>query len=203
MVGKSDETAVTGCFAFKIPYRMASKTTKFLTQSITGVILLGVVSTFVADWLKSVSFLTTLKGVLLWGYNAIIWLLNFEIKVWWLLAGIAVLIGIIMLIASKTENVQPTYFNYTKDIFDEWVWKWGYRFNGKNYIVDNLKPCCPKCETPLIREQSAFHAIYVMNCPRGHELHKIGYAAHTEDIDKIEVLILDNIDKGNYEGANK
>jgi hypothetical protein len=183
--------------------RMPNKVTKYLTQSIVGVLLLGVGSTFLADWFKSLSFLTTLKGVFFWLWNGVIWLLNFEIKVWWLLIGIVVIAGIILFIVSiPKSSIEPEYLQYKQEVFEKWLWKWDWHFNGSRYKVSNLHPCCPVCETPLILQSSGWHSISGYVCPRGHSLEKqTGIVVarqdpYTEDIHKIEVLIIDNVNKG-------
>lgn len=110
----------------------------------------GVLLSFVLDWIKGVDWLSTLKVVAKFIADTIISVLNFEIKVWWLLVAIAlIVVGLIIFVKIldfKDKTNPIPFLSYTKDSVLEYTWEWEYRktSDGK-YTISNLHPVCSKC----------------------------------------------------------
>ena len=61
----------------------------------------GVLLSFVLDMIKGVDWLSTLKTVVKFITDAIIAFLNFELKVWWVLVAIALIVLVLIIIAKN------------------------------------------------------------------------------------------------------
>ena len=110
----------------------------------------GVALSIVLDLIKNVSILSTMKSILVFIWNSIISFLVFEIKVWWLLIAIAIIVVGLFVVAkisgSQSNNILPTFLQYTKDYMLGYSWEWTYSkmYDGK-YTISNLHPVCTKC----------------------------------------------------------
>ena len=76
--------------------------------------------------------------------------LNFEIKVWWLLIAIAIIVVGLFVVAkisgSQSNNIHPTFLQYTKDYMLGYSWEWTYsKMYDRKYTISNLHPVCTKC----------------------------------------------------------
>ena len=69
------------------------------------------------------------------------------------LIGICIL-WIISKIKDANKETLPDWIDYTKDTFDNIIYKWIYRkqYDG-SYMIDNITAYCPKCECQLINEK--------------------------------------------------
>lgn len=110
----------------------------------------GVLLTLVNDWIKKVDWLSTLKAVVNFIVNAVVAFLNFELKVWWVLVAVAILVAfliiyVIILDTKPTSNPTP-FLSYRKDSVLGYTWEWDYKqtYDGK-YTICNLHPICSKC----------------------------------------------------------
>jgi len=130
------------------------------------------------------------KGVKLfnWAGLSFLKILNFELKVWWLILILAFAYIIKLLKINRTKNSEKTSFlkieEYTEDIIKGYKWKWIWiwnTFEGK-YFIDNLVLICPGCETHSEYVNSNHHS-----CPRCSERF-----SNTPPRSNIEKLIRDN-----------
>lgn len=110
----------------------------------------GVLLSSVLDWITGVDCLSTLKIVVKFIVDTIVAFLNFELKVWWVLVAVALIIVVLIIIAkffdAKEKNTPIPFLNYTKDSAMGYTWEWEYRetYEGK-YTITNLYPVCSKC----------------------------------------------------------
>lgn len=110
----------------------------------------GVLLSFVLDWINGVDLLNTLKGVAKFTVNAAITFLNFELKAWWVLIGIVVIILTLYFISiyydAKSKKQKPSFLSYTTDSVLGYTWEWEYAVNwDSKYTIRNLHPICSKC----------------------------------------------------------
>ena len=169
---------------------------KFLKSPWTisiGSTLLGSLLTVLYDALKGKHVFSTIKAIFTTLYNWIVIFLNFRIKVWWiLLALVALAVGYLILFHNKREqsDERPAFLDYTSDRFSKWKWSWEWRFNTleKKWQVNDLRPLCPKCDTPMLTDR--FESFF--KCPR------CKYSSGYEKVEKsyeVEAVIIDNINR--------
>lgn len=157
----------------------------------------GVVLSIVLDLIKKISILSTLKDVIIFIRNCLVAFLTFEIKVWWLMVAVAVIVAILWIIAKYSnaqENLnQSNFLNYTQDslLGHTWEWTWKKNWEGK-YEIEELYPICNKCKTPLLQTGNFYGQ---MKCPRCHDIIHI----NPSEEDEVLVLIYDNARKNNYQ----
>lgn len=142
---------------------------KFLESSWTigiATTLLGFILTVSYDLIKEKQVFTTIGKFfsILWGW--IITFLTFDLKVWWVLLGIAVIffaLYTIVKIIEKKELLKPEFTDYTQDKFRIWKWSWEWKFNKMKNVwqIVNLQAHCPKCDTPMINK-----GFGIFQCPR-------------------------------------
>lgn len=172
---------------------MKKKVTNFLSNPWvigigTGTIVM--VITMVVDMIDKKAVFSTLITCLAWCKNLILSILNFEIKLWWLLCGLVVL-GVCLFFYSKYLDAkviapaEPKFLSYTKDKIKGYKmrWTWVKRYDG-TYDIENLQILCSKCETPLL-DTSTFGR---KECVRCHHEH---YKAIPNQYE-LDLLIKDN-----------
>lgn len=145
--------------------------------------------------LKKNPFLTSLIDIVTWLWTGLINILNFELRLWWLLVGLASLILVLYLISlfQKEEPTSTTDFaDYVEGRFINWKWTWNWKWHEskKAWVINDLTAHCPKCDTPLI-EYSGNDSF---ECPRCNYF-STNYKS--EKPYKIERIILDNINRKN------
>jgi hypothetical protein len=163
--------------------------------AVTPVILSFILS-IAYDLLKDKPIFSTiwliLRTVASWIYT----FLNFELRVWWILTGIALII-LVLYIIFKIQNSKPAYntsipfLSYTSDEIKGWLWNWRWEKNWEGmYDVEYLHPIRPNCKTPLVREDYRYGII----CPR------CGFKSHNNlpNIDTVKLLIRDNVKKDQF-----
>lgn len=122
--------------------------------TIGSTVIGGVLLSFVLDWIKGVDWLSTLKTVVDCIVKAIVAFLNFELKVWWVLVAIALLL-IALAIYSKVldakEKDKPIPFlDYTSDFILDYSWEWDYeKTSDGKYTIAHLHPVCSNCGMTL------------------------------------------------------
>lgn len=88
---------------------------------------------------------------------------------------------------SKVIIEPPEYNNFTSYIFKKWKWSWNWKYNHnlERFVVNNLRPHCPKCNTKLLIRN--FPLISDVRCSR---------CSYIPEIDEIEYSdeIINNID---------
>lgn len=155
----------------------------------------GVILSFVLDWVKGTDWLSTFKAVINFIVKVIVSFLNFELKVWWLLIAVVLIILGMFVIAkvsnAKPENEKPSFLTYTKDSVLGYTWEWEYMkgYDGK-YSISNLRPVCSKCG--MILKQSGMYGLQ-MECLRCNTSQRWECSYLTD----AQMLIEDNIRK-NY-----
>lgn len=102
--------------------------------------------TLLIDLITAEKVFNTLKSAISFIWKAILAFLNFELKVWWVLVGIAVLFLILILWAkfldsSSNKPAEPEFTKYTEDeiLKYRWNWAWEKDYYGK-YRIENLHP---------------------------------------------------------------
>lgn len=164
--------------------------------TIGSTVIGGVLLSLVLDWIKEVDWLTTLKSVCNFVVNAIVLFLNFELKVWWVLAAIACLFAtlvVYVMILDKKQKSEPIPFlNYRKDSMLGFTWEWDYKqnYDGK-YTIANLHPVCSKCGMSL--KQGGSYGLQ-MRCVRCNKT-KDWKSDYLTDA---RLLIEDNIQKNSF-----
>ncbi len=171
-----------------------------------GTAVFTLILTMIYDYFKSKPILTTVWTIIKSVVNFIWEVLNFDLKVWWVIVGIVLFILVIIIIdkLKNSEIEKPFYYDYNEDKFKHWKWSWDWILNDdKSYWkVSNLKAHCPLCDTPLIDYSSSFETEF--SCPRCR------FSANNsqcEDPVNIECIIIDNVnrkikEKKNEEGSN-
>lgn len=120
--------------------------------------------------------------------------LNFEFKVWWIITGIIILIGIVYLlyrVSEKSEKENPDFLKYQSGHFQHWQWSWDWRWSNykQAWCVSNLIAHCPKCDTEMADYSDFFDGVRFV-CPR------CNYKAVGNECDQagnVERVIIDNI----------
>lgn len=80
----------------------------------------GVLLSLLLDWIQGIDWLSTFKNVMRFIFNGVVFFLNFEIKVWWLLIAIAIIVVGLFVVAkisgSQSNNIPPPHFYNTPRI---------------------------------------------------------------------------------------
>lgn len=159
-----------------------------------GTTVLAFVLTVCYDLVKTKPVLTTVWAILQGVWRFILSFLNFQLRVWWILLGIAGIILILYVIfrvnnLKHSETNLPPFLHYKEDRIMNWSWEWEWeeRYGG-NYEIKELHPVCPHCKTPLVH---SYERGGIIKCPR------CNHCEHSDipDFDTIKVLIADNIKK--------
>ena len=156
--------------------------------------VLGFISTLIADCVKGIEVFSTLKIIITTLIKWMTIFLNFEIRVWWILAFVGACIILLILLSKyfdykNTQNPpRPDVFQeYTSDTLQGVCWEWYWsRDSFGDYQLKGLTPVCPECKTPMVLSYE-YHMNHV--CPRcTYQLRK-----HLPDEAQIVTLIYDNI----------
>jgi len=158
----------------------------------------GVSTTIIVDFFSKASIWSTMKIVLNAIWVGLTAFLDFNIKVWWLLIAIVVLLTLLLFYAkyqdAKERNRRPPFWDYTNDTIKGFSWEWEWkRSYGNTFNIDGLHPVCSKCNTPLMYTDS--YGYYPeLKCPRCNTI--INYNPRVES--ETRVIIRDNAKKGCY-----
>lgn len=152
--------------------------------------------TAIYDIIKDKPILSTLWGWIksLWGW--FITFINLNLKIWWILIGILVIILLLFVISkltSKKENNLPDFTSYKEDCFGGWKWSWDWHFNSyeRKWHISNLKAHCPQCDTPMFHDSSDS----TFQCPRCS--FQTDYQSKHKRRFEVEAIIIDNLDRRN------
>lgn len=155
--------------------------------------LLGFILTVGYDLIKGKQVFTTIGKFfsVLWGW--IIAFLTFDLQVWLVLVGIAVIfcaLYVVVKISDNKEQVKPNFTNYTQDHFRLWKWSWSWEWSSyyKKWRVANLQAHCPKCDTPMSHD--SYEDIF--QCPRCS--FRAEYDNHEKSYE-VEAVIIDNLNR--------
>jgi len=159
-----------------------------------GTAIFSLLVTMGYDYSKDKPILTTVWNILVWIWNLIISILEFNLKVWWIIVTLGLFIFILYLNNKfkQDETFKPDFYSYREGKFKRWKWSWGWKWSQlKNaWIISNMRAHCPNCDTPMIEHSSTYGLSFV--CPR------CDFQASNSQCDepqKIERIILDNIDR--------
>jgi hypothetical protein len=185
------------------------KITHWLTSPvglIVGTIIATVASTLILDLIKSQRVLTS-----------IIWLFNYEIKLWIVLI---ILLIVIIWLSKWTKNkinssidkphAELKWLKYTEDKIrgNHWRWEWEWSKESNLYSISDLRLLCDNlledgkpCLTPkLYRRDHDFYngeETKRMECPRCYHTNFLDENFADECI-LVETIITDDIRRGNH-----
>lgn len=148
------------------------------------------------DLLKDKPVFSTIWAVLKAIGKFIIAFLSYELKVWWIIAAIIVIVGIICALSKildKKEKTKPAFLEYKSDHFRHWQWSWEWEWSSyrRSWCVSKLTAHCPKCNTAMI-DHSDYISGIIFSCPR------CNYQAIDHECDQagnVERVIIDNLDR--------
>ncbi|MBG9776164.1 hypothetical protein [Brevibacillus laterosporus] len=111
-----------------------------------------------------VAYINTIKWTealtLMWN-TVINWaylVLNFQIKLWWILIAILVFALTIYLIYKFTpSSPEAGFLSYKTDVIEGiiWQWRWSLNYQG-NYSISNLRPICNNCKSDLVKYEGFY-----------------------------------------------
>jgi len=147
---------------------------------------IGVFFTGIYDLIKEKPILSTFWNILKW-----IWMNFFEYKInIWQILFVLTIIYIIKKFKPKKEKQISGFLKYKTDTFENIIWKWKWEWNPltSEWNVKNLLPICTKCETSTQLNESFMENFAI--CPRCNNR-----LSRLKSSDKIEAIIIDNIDR--------
>lgn len=142
---------------------------------ITAVI--GWVVTLVLDAIRSEPFSTTIKdllagigGLISRGIQLVIKFMNMSIKLWFVLLIILILVIIKRMIEKisidpTNSNQKKSFESYTEDTIKSWRWTWRWGKSNGIWVVRDLTPYCPKCNSTLLQYDNRYMGEYSVECP--------------------------------------
>jgi len=157
-----------------------------------GTAVFSLILTIIYDYAKSKPVLSTILIILNSILGFILFILNFEVRVLWLLITFAIIILILFVYVKYTEETsEPDFLKYRDDILKKWKWSWNWKWSSQKraWIISDLTAHCPECKTPLIFTSNVMTTRF--DCPRCDFSSKY----YIEDPHKIERVILDNINR--------
>ena len=160
-----------------------------------GTTLFSFLLTLTNDYFKKTPFLTTVGNLVKKIINFTVFILNFKVKIWIILAIIILLFLIVFIISKNSNETKPEYpsfYNYREDQLKGFKWSWSWSKSSEGWYVNNLKLHCPKCDTPMGRT-----TFFSIECPRCDN-----HIERTPSTDKIERIIYDNINRGIKNGKD-
>src|SRR5688572_19870512 len=119
---------------------------KWGTGTTIGVLVLAVLSNVIAEKVKDVPILSSITQAFTWLTGRVVYLLNYPVKVWVVLAVIAGLLLLYYAIKAtyKIELKYPDWINYKKGILRYWKWSWDWEKTTDSWEITKLTPFCPK-----------------------------------------------------------
>ncbi len=171
---------------------------KFFTKTILGIIIIGVISSFIYDLFKQLPILSTIGWFLNVVYDAAITTLNYPIRIWVILLLIFGLYGIYYGFKKSVKKIEPEWLQYKKDIFKTWIWKWEYKLdnNSGRYHIQNLAPYCPDDEVQLLSNGLSWNREFY--CPKCNKTYPEKWKDSFEKEQDIFALIRSKIEKNNF-----
>ena len=144
------------------------------TVTIGGGLILSTIISVINDFIKKEQVFSSIRMILSTTYKTFLAILNYRIRVWWLLLGVIILIFIFILFVMNLDHIQttsskPEFLEYTQDIILGYKWKWNWQKDiyGK-YCIENLCPICSRCDTPLVENFNGYGGKYkCLRCEEG------------------------------------
>jgi len=159
-----------------------------------GTAIFSLLLTMGYDYSKDKPILTTVWTILKWIGNFIWTILNFNLKVWWLIVGVIIFFIIALLISrvKSKDTFKPDFYSYREGKFKRWKWTWNWQWSDRKnaWLISELRAHCPNCDTPMIEHSSIYGLSF--DCPRCEFRANDGQC---DEPHKIERIILDNIDR--------
>lgn len=155
--------------------------------------LISFLLSVIYDLTKGNQIFSTIGRFFLTIRDVVVAFLCLNIKLWWIIIGICSVLIILNLVSKMTANkdtFKPDFKSYTKDYFKNWKWSWNWKFSNyhKNWIVSDLVPHCPKCDTPMLSDK--YEDIF--QCPRCK--FQSQYKDHEKSYE-VEAVIIDNLNR--------
>lgn len=173
---------------------MSKKAKKILSNPWTIAIGSGLVLSLISivvDYVDKKKVFTTYVAVVKGIWKLLISFLIYDLKAWWVLIGVAVVVFGLYLYSryldiKETAQSEPPFFKYTNDFLlgYKWEWIWEKHYDGK-YDAENIHPVCDKCSTPLIVNCYSYEKAKCIRC--GKTYHK-----DFPEIEHVKLLIRDN-----------
>ena len=158
-------------------------------------VILSFILTVLYDMAKNRQLLSTAKNILSFIINCVTSFLQFNIKVWWIVAAMIIIIGILFILfkignAKNYKQSNPLWIQYRKDSINGWNWEWKWRRDSfGRYYVDDLHPVCNYCGSPLVYGDDFCDYLKCVRCNRR-------FQRGIPQIDHIKMLISDNVQRG-------
>jgi hypothetical protein len=161
--------------------------------------VIGALLTIGYDYSKS-NPLLTITGFFKYLIHLVSALLLYDIKVWWLLLALIIVVVFVFMInvISKESSQLPEFLNYTEDILKKWKWSWKWEFGNQGWTIQKLTAHCPSCDTKLIEHKTYYGPNF--ECPRCR------FHADEKNCEmpyQIESLICDNIERNKKKEVKK
>lgn len=164
-----------------------------------GTAIFSLLLTMIYDYSKEKPILTTIWALLKWFGKFLKSVLDFDVKIWWILVTVGLFSLLVIIIGKfKAEEVtKPDFYNYRTGKFKRWIWTWTWKLDLRRnaWIIEDLQANCPNCETPMINHSTRYDLHF--DCPR------CDFKASDNECDephKIERIILDNIERNKNKG---
>ncbi|MGB4658921.1 MAG: hypothetical protein WBI07_07070 [Mobilitalea sp.] len=152
--------------------------------------------TVIYDLIKGKEIFSTIGRFFLAVWKVVIAFLFFDIKVWWIIVGIAFIVLMLYLVSrrlDKKNTQKPDFTSYKMDRFNKWKWSWSWKYinYSKQWEISDLIAHCPKCNTPMQ------HDVYeeYFKCPR------CKFQPPYDDFEKsyeVSAVIIDNVNQQKY-----
>jgi hypothetical protein len=151
-----------------------------------GTAIFSLSGTIIYDLSKNKPILSTILVILNSIWQFIIRVLNYNIKVWWLLLFIGIITLAIYIVFRLSQDEPSPKEGKFKNW--RWTWNWRWHYSKNAWVISDLKAHCPRCDTPMEHFSSLYGQSF--ECPR------CDYRASGSECEKphkIEAIILDNI----------
>lgn len=91
-------------------------------------VILSFILTVLYDMVKNRQLLSTAKNILSFIINCVTSFLQFNIKVWWIVVAMVIIIGILFILfkignAKNYKQSNPLWIQYQKDSINGWNWE--------------------------------------------------------------------------------
>ncbi|TPG71154.1 hypothetical protein EEL31_23790 [Brevibacillus laterosporus] len=146
---------------------------KLLMHPLISTILGGVVATVIATpivaYFNTIKWTEALSLICVTVTNCISLILNFDIKLWWILAAIMVFVLVVYLLVRfipPSSTSQDSFLNYKTDTIEGIVWQWRWRYNDYkgSYNITNLRPICYSCKADIVQYEGYYQSENRVKC---------------------------------------
>lgn len=173
---------------------MSTKAKKFFSNPWTIAIGSGLILSLISvvvDYVDKKKAFTTFVAVVKGIWKLLISFLTYDLKVWWVLIGVGIVVfGLYLysryLDVKEATPPEPPFFKYTDDFLlgYKWAWAWKKQYDG-TYNAEDIHLICDKCNTPLIYDFYSYEKAKCIRC--GKRYHK-----DIPRTDHVKLLVMDN-----------